>query len=126
MGAAILLRITDGEYVHPWEVGRHGTAHSAIHRRQEPTEVHGERTLLEIESICFPDDGVGNLEFAKMIRHSLPFFGTEVMYAFFRNIRTKAQLLGTKVWPPTDSVPMMYTFFDLISMSRPLPKLPRA
>ena len=38
------------------------------------------------------------------------------MCAFFRNIRTKAQLLGTKVWPPTDFVPMMYTFFDLISM----------
>ena len=73
-------------------------------------------TLLEAESVCFPSEAAGNVEFAKMIRHSLPLFGTQVMCAFFRNIRAKAHLLGTKVWPPTDFVPMMYTFFDLISM----------
>ena len=73
-------------------------------------------TLLEAESACFPDDAAGNAEFAKLIKHSLPLFGTIVTCTFFRNIRTKAQLLGTKVWPPTDFVPMMYTFFDLISM----------
>ena len=31
-----------------------------------------------------------DLELAKMLKHSLPLFGTDVMCAFFRNIRTKA------------------------------------